>query len=61
MSKFLKSQSADKNALFHWQIQAITKSDKCGRLDNGPESQRSKIFWIKMPSGKIFILNHERS
>ena len=60
MSKFLKSQSEDNNALFNWKIHTITKSDRCGRLDNGPESQRSKIFWIRMVSGKIINLNHEK-
>ena len=55
MSKFLKSQNEDTNACFNWIIAAITKSDRCGRLDDGPESIRSKIFWIRLPSGNDFL------
>ena len=55
MSKFLKSQNEDENAFFEWKIHAITKSDICGAYDDGPESLRSKVFWIFLPDGKKYL------
>ena len=59
MSKYQKAISIDQNAIFDWQIEAITKSRKVGRSLDGHEAFRSKLFWLKLPDGKVthlFIL-----
>ena len=53
MSKFAKAQNENTNNLSNWAVTAITMSAKVGMLDNTGQSLRSKIFWIRLPNGKV--------
>ena len=64
MSKYSKALSSEQNSIFDWQVEAITKSRKVGRTLDGHEAMRSKLFWMRLPDGKIldffYISNHNR-
>ena len=55
MSKYQKALDPDTNAIYDWEIVSITKSAKVGKLVAGQQSMRSRIFWIKLPTGKEYL------